>query len=85
MKGEWRTLRVVVEIPVRGEYTERDLTWDVERKLGAFCPRDYGAIFGRLRVKSWSMVAGKMESKTENRLTREILLDLHKYTKGLAK
>lgn len=31
--GSWRRIRCVVEVPVRGTYTEKDLRWAVERLL----------------------------------------------------
>lgn len=32
----WKTVRVVVEVAVQGDYTEKDLRWDVAKKLEGF-------------------------------------------------
>ena len=63
MSNEWKTLRVVVEVKVRGSATERDLKWAVEQKMmGRAVPspdhylRDAGNAVGTLNVKQGSKV-----------------------------
>lgn len=36
MSSEWKRLRVVVEVPVQGDYKTTDLIWDVKRAIGDF-------------------------------------------------
>lgn len=58
----WRTLRVVVELPVRGSYTSKDLSWDVRRCLDQQLDavlrtsRASGAKFGVHRTKEYERV-----------------------------
>jgi hypothetical protein len=60
----WRKVRVVVEVPVRGEFTEKDLAWEVKATTeydAKFLKRRYGlsyrATFGRAVVKEYSRFA----------------------------
>lgn len=42
MVESWKTLRVVVELKVKGDYTEKDLRWDIQRSLLGFHPKRRG-------------------------------------------
>ena len=56
----WRTVRAVVEVPVQGDYTEKDLTWDVrsclEERMGVTFRRRHAntSKFGTPRVKEFN-------------------------------
>ncbi len=65
MPNEWKTLRVLVELPVlNGTVTEKELRWLVETALTS--PRHFddvardrqtrGGVWGRLRIKQFSRV-----------------------------
>lgn len=60
--NNWRRIRVVVEVPVRGSYTEKDLRWAVERCIGSsaikLSARGDGRsqAIGRAVVKEYGMV-----------------------------
>jgi hypothetical protein len=62
-KTEWRRLRVVVELPVQGEYSEKDLVYHVSRLVGGANlrtrPGEQRARHGTVRVLSWSMTQGR--------------------------
>lgn len=61
MRG-WKTLRVVIEVPVQGKYSEKDLVWEVRRILdGAGNPLDrkvigQGVQTGLIQIKQMNMV-----------------------------
>lgn len=66
----WLKLRVIVEVPVFGTYSENDLRWDVERlvrgqehKFGRVYQRKT-ARFGRVEVKRWSKVQARRVRRT---------------------
>jgi hypothetical protein len=69
MARAWIKMRVVVELPVFGDYSESDLRWDVERlirgrehNLGR--DRSKPARFGRVEVKRWSRVQARRVKRT---------------------
>ena len=65
VKSEWRKVRVVVEVPVLGEFSEKDLAWEVKaftehnasflRRWRGIFNRD-GVAFGRVVVKEFNRV-----------------------------
>jgi hypothetical protein len=73
MPEEWKTLRAVVEIPVRGDFTNKDLRWLVEQACGrgindvAVRIRATGRVsgVGHLLVKQYSrhLAATRNQSK----------------------
>src|SRR5262245_57658718 len=63
MSEEWKTLRIVVELRVRGDYGETNLRWLLERMLGGsvlhqqinhFRPEGMHVETGRTRLMMWS-------------------------------
>ncbi len=60
---KWRRLRVVVEVPVLGDYTEGDLRYNVERLVGGARlmtrPGENGQQ-GRVEVKRMSSILGHL-------------------------
>lgn len=75
----WRKVRVVVEVTVRGELTDRDLRWLVERSLEEVRMdaimrarlKDV-AQFGRTEVKSYSKVI-EAERRTGDKILAKTL------------
>jgi hypothetical protein len=71
----WQTLTVVVEVPVFGDYREKDLRFDVQNILGGVALSHHRrhfntkVLFGNVRVKSMSR---KMASRT--RVIRETVI-----------
>lgn len=64
MSGQWKTLAVIVEIPVQGDMNESDLRWKVENMLSRGGLSKYfvdnGCRVGRLQIKRKNRVdAGK--------------------------
>jgi hypothetical protein len=59
----WRTLRVVVEVPVEGDYTAKDLAWDVRRCIG-----DSGGILFRKSLAHSNVKTGRIEVKEYDRV-----------------
>jgi hypothetical protein len=59
----WKKVRVVVEVPVQGDFTQKDLRWvlewgcNIHAALNANA-RFTGSKFGRLRIKLFSNVQG---------------------------
>jgi len=59
----WRTVRVVVEIPVQGDYSEKDLSWDVraclDERIGQTFRRRHATTskMGSPRVKEYGRFA----------------------------
>ena len=51
----WRTVRAVIEVPTRGDFTEKDLRWTIDRALSRFwrerSTKDLQ--FGTVRVKEY--------------------------------
>lgn len=64
MTKAWHTVRAIVEVPVRGDFTEKDLTWAVRRAMDTdgfwqdrkYLPKDRQPIFGQVLVKSFTKV-----------------------------
>lgn len=60
----WRRIKVVVEVPVLGEFSERDLVWSVKRALEAdgfwqdrkYLPENARPVFGSVQVKEWNKI-----------------------------
>ena len=58
----WRTVRAVVELSVQGDYTEKDLSWDVraclDERMSVIFRRRHAATakFGSPRVKEYARV-----------------------------
>jgi hypothetical protein len=63
---QWRKLRVVVEVPVRGPYSEKDLRWDVERRR----PVTDSTAFGSTTVKLYSMTRSAEDRQVSLRLAK---------------
>jgi hypothetical protein len=72
-KTKWRTVRVVVEVPVRGDYSEKDLVWDVKRALDGHLDRrviHQDVQTGLVQVKQMNMVlAHAMRQRVEVRVS----------------
>lgn len=67
-KKNWRRVRVVVELPVSGVLTEKDLRWAVERSLDtvsfnrAVQDKNRGGYqTGRMEIKEYTRVRGAEE------------------------
>lgn len=66
MTGGWTRKRVVVEVPVRGELTEKDLRWWVEQAVNdlnstrerGLRARHPGIQLGKIEVKSLTKMEG---------------------------
>lgn len=60
----WRTVRAVVEVPVQGDYSEKDLVWDVrqclDERMGQTFRRRHATTskYGSPRVKEYGRFAG---------------------------
>jgi hypothetical protein len=73
---QWRKLRVVVEVPVRGPYSEKDLRWDVERLVGGAKlsasrrPVTDSTAFGSTTVKLYSMTRSAEDRQVSLRLAK---------------
>jgi hypothetical protein len=66
MSKVWKRVRVVVEVPVLGEYSEKDLAWDIQQLVGgAKLPRR-PAMVGRVKT-------GRVEVKAMNRVMARVL------------
>lgn len=65
----WKRLKVIVELPVQGDVTERDFRFAVERALQTgnlevrLRERHIDAKTGRMQVKSFSRYIAKVDSK----------------------
>lgn len=64
MTKVWHTVRAIVEVPVRGNFSEKDLTWAVRRAMNAngfwqdrkYLLKKQQPIFGQVLVKSFTKV-----------------------------
>lgn len=71
----WRTIRVVVDVPVRGEVREKDIVREVQTALSTghimsdSCFKEVA--FGRIRAKAYSKVKAHEDAKEERFLNRE--------------
>lgn len=66
----WKKVRVIVEVPVKGNFSENDLTWAVKRAMSQdgfwqdrkYLPKTQQPIFGQVEVKSFTKVMAAKES-----------------------
>jgi hypothetical protein len=79
MTKSWRKLRIVVEVPVKGDYTERDLSWDVRRLVcgSQFNRFNKNVKFGKVEVKEFNKVSAREKPKNEIVKAMQALLKLH--------
>lgn len=72
----WKTLRVVVDVPVRENgtpFSEKDLAWAVRRAMDAdgfwqdrkYLPKELAPTFGRVQVKQWNKVQAAEKRKSK--------------------
>jgi len=68
----WHKVQVVVEVPVRGEFSEKDLAWEVKAvtehnaKFLHHRLRSRAAVFGRPVVKEFSRVVRRLNSQVNS-------------------
>lgn len=65
--SEWRKVRCVVEVLVKGDYTEKDLCWDVRHVIGVGTP-----IVKRSRVRGDRVQFGTFHYKEFGRVQTAI-------------
>lgn len=64
MTSTWDRVRVIVEVPVRGKFSENDLVWAVRRAMShdgfwqdrKYLPKAQQPVFGQVLVKSFTKV-----------------------------
>jgi len=79
-KNVWRKVRVVVEVPVRGDFSEKDLAWEVKRTTEHAADfllkrnpplrlvghrRQEEVSFGRVSVKEFSRVVRQYQEERQ--------------------
>lgn len=78
MKREWQTRRVVVEVPVLGDYSEKDLRWDIARLVeGSQLNRrnpQIKVVFGTVLVKEFARVDTTSQRKRNMTLMERVTL-----------
>ena len=80
-KTKWRTVRVVVEVPVRGDYSEKDLVWDVKRVIEGPLDRRVvraGVQTGLVQVKQMNMVMSNVIRQHVKKRTSNLSDELEK-------
>ena len=80
-KTKWRTVRVVVEVPVRGNYSEKDLVWDVKRVIEGPLDRRVvraGVQTGLVQVKQMNKVTSNVIRQHVKKRTGNVTEELEK-------
>jgi hypothetical protein len=68
----WKTVKVVVAVPVNGRYSERDLKYDVQGLLDeSFKPSAGDTEFGKTTVKGYAISQGKLKPTTKYRTLKK--------------